>query len=60
MKKRFFGVSIIIILGIICLIAGSLAKKNALTKWPLMDHENHDSFQPGDKVTLGYDFIAGS
>ena len=59
-KKRFFGVSIIIILGIICLIAGSLAKKNALTKWPLMDHENHDSFQPGDKVTLGYDFIAGS
>ena len=60
MKKRFFSFSIVVILGIICLIIGFVARKNAMTDGPLMDHNNHASFKSGDKVTLGYDFIAGS
>ena len=57
MKKKYIIVSIVIVLGILCLFAGFLKKKNALTEGAWMDHTNYASFGPGDRVTFGNDFL---
>ena len=57
MKKRYIIVSVVIVLGILCLLTGFIKKKNALTEGAWMDHSNYASFGPGDKVTFGSDFL---
>ena len=57
MKKKYIIVSIVIVLGLLCLLAGFLKKKNALTEGAWIDHTNYASFVSGDRVTFGYDFV---
>ncbi len=57
MKKRYIIVSVVIVLGILCLLTGLIKKKNALTEGAWMDHTNYASFGPGDRVTFGSDFL---
>ncbi|MBO4750494.1 MAG: hypothetical protein J5546_09265, partial [Lachnospiraceae bacterium] len=59
-KTRYVIATGIMVLGLLSLLIGTLIHKNATTEGQHMNSTNYDSFQPGDRVTVGYDFIVGA